>query len=61
MMPSSKVVCDALSCNGGKELSLWFISKGLERKDKDFEGIGARFFGGNEGGGNEREGWGEAL
>ena len=56
MMFSSKVVCDALSCNGGKVLSLWFISKGLERKDKDFEGIGARFFGGNEGGG-----WGEAL
>ena len=51
MMSSSSVVCAALSCNGGKVLSLWFISKGLERKDKDFEGTGARFFGGNEDGG----------
>ena len=56
MIFSSNVVCAALSCNGGKVLSLWFISKGLERKDKDFGGLGARFFGGNE-----REGWGEAL
>ena len=45
MMFSSKVVCDALSCNGGKGLSLWFISKGLERKDKDFKGIGRDFSG----------------